>query len=389
MKARLPLFIPLVFVSLLVFSSCLKDKADVVVKHYSDQELAVLNEVLNLPAEPLDYRVSVPAELGGFSFFVDNDKATLGRVLFYDKKLSANGKVSCASCHLPEKGFADGKALSEGFAGELTERNSLALGAVVNFESSYNGPVVSQRAGFFWDERARTVAEQSTQTLQNPIEMGADLEQLGEKLMQEEYYRILFRKAFGNRMNFVPTSELITEALQEFVNSIATFNSKFDKGLRAHGSPSVSFSNFTAEENRGKELFLQHCASCHDDKVAVQRVNIANNGLELNYKDRGVGAVTNRITDNGKFKVPMLRNVALTAPYMHDGRFATLEEVVEHYSSGIQPHPNLDERLRDENGEPKRLNLSEEDKAALVAFLHTLTDLGSLVQEKYLDPFKK
>lgn len=374
---------------MLTLFACVKDNVDSQIKHYTDNEYQTITAVLDLPQDPLDYSLKIPSNLGGNSFAtqVNNDKATLGRVLFYDTNLSANQTTSCASCHEASKAFADGRAGSEGFDGEITPRNSMALGAVVNFESSYGGSSsFNQNAGFFWDDRALSVEEQSEETIQNPIEMGMDFGLLTQRVRNLDYYDILFKKAFGN--NATPHKDNILEALAVFVNSIASFDSKFDRGLDGNHSTDFAFSNFTVQENLGKTLFNENCASCHGAKNATTVKSVANNGLDMVYTDKGVGGLTNRQSDMGVFKVPMLRNVELTFPYMHDGRFETLEDVIEHYSSNIKAHSNLDENLKDINGQPKNMNFSTEEKAALVAFLKTLTDVESLMQEKYLDPFK-
>jgi len=370
--------------------SCLEDNVDTQIMHYSLDEYATLQQTLNLPDERYDYTVTVSASnFGGTSVIpINNAKATLGRVLFYDKKLSHNNTVSCASCHQQEAGFADNKAQSEGFNGELTKRNSLALASVANFESSYGGTNTSnfnQDAAFLWDERATTIVEQSKIAIEDNIEMGMDIDDLADKLAQEDYYRILFQKAYGSPE---VTPDLITESIQEFLNAFVSNNSKFDKGLNAHFTTESHFTNFTQQENLGKNLFVIHCSTCHDPRMAGVLVATANNGLDLEYTDQGRGAITNQISDNGVFKVPMLRNITLTAPYMHDGRFATLEEVVEHYNSGIKAHPNLHFGLRDfQTSQPKRLNLSNSEKQALVAFLRTLTDTKFAEDVRFSNPF--
>lgn len=372
--------------AILMLTACVKDQVESEIKNYSDEEFAVLSQSLKLPLETVDYTIQLPNHLGGGQIFADKHKATLGRVLFYDKRLSANDAVSCASCHKAEKGFADDAAFSKGFSGELTSRNSLALGAFPSFNGYYG---FGSGSRLFWDERANSVAEQSEQTLQNPIEMGMNLQQLGEKLLKEDYYKILFDKAFVDFEKNLPADQKILTAIDAFVNSIGCFQSKYDQALQNNGGLTESnFASFSPQENRGKQLFQTHCANCHNLGAGFTTfVTVANNGLDLNYTDKGVAEITKLAADEGVFKVPMLRNVALTAPFMHDGRFSTLEQVVEHYNSGVKNHPNLHELLRSGN-EAKHLNLTQEDKAALVAFLHTLTDETSLSQVKYSDPFK-
>lgn len=382
-----------------VFSSCLKDNVEADLFHYTDEEYAILQQHLDLPRTPFDYRQRFRGS--GFippfndrqpTDFTDS-KATLGRVLFFDKKLSLNESVSCESCHKQNLAFSDDVAFSKGFDGKLTKRNSIALSSVVNFETSYGGSqFVGASVAFFWDERAHSIDEQSRLTIQDDIEMGMDLDDLAARLSQEKYYQILFAKAYTTDEI---TPDRITDALQEFVNSITSFDSKFDHRFESGKDHNGNFRNFTAAENLGKRLFEQNCSSCHGhDMVRPARThsNVANNGLDLEYADPGVGHITRRAIDDGKFKIPFLRNIELTGPYMHDGRFATLEEVIEHYNSGVQNHPNLDFRLKEDLNanpqQPRKLNLSEEEKGALVAFLKTLTDPTLLQDVKFSDPFK-
>ena len=167
-------------------------------------------------------------------------------------------------------------------------------------------------------------------------------------------------------------------------------NSKFDEGVAAINSTNTSldFANFSNKENAGKALFIEHCSACHGTNMSISPENVANNGLDVEYEDPGVGGVSLATTDIGKFKVPFLRNIALTAPYMHDGRFATLEEVVEHYNSGVKANTNLDQRLRQADGSPQRLGLDADEKEAIVAFLGTLTDHDMVTDNRFSDPFK-
>lgn len=372
-----------------IFSSCLKDQGNVTTVVYTQEQLQALQATLDLDDKLIDYSVNLPDHIenqGGAAPLINNHKALLGRVLFYDNKLSKNEAVNCSSCHLQEKAFSDVVAFSEGFDGEKTKRNSLALGAVVNFEASYDNPGGS-RSFFFWDERAHTIAEQSTLTIQDDIEMGMDMDELTQRLSGETYYQVLFQKAFGDE-NVTP--ERITNALEEFINSLASANSKFDQAVIENGGSHFgNLSGLTSQENLGKTLYSSKCANCHGhDLVALSRAT-ANNGLDEVYEDKGRYEISNFENDKGVFKVPVLRNIELTAPYMHDGRFETLEEVVDHYSEGIQNHPNLDFSLKEDFfGEPVKMNFTDDEKAALVAFLKTLTDYEFIAETKFSDPFK-
>ena len=325
---------------------------------------------------------------------ITDDGATLGRVLFYDTALSKNGTIACASCHDQKDAFTDTMRLSLGFEGGETGRNSMSL---IDARYYRNGR-------FFWDERAATLEDQVLRPIQDPVEMGLTLDELVANVSAETYYPALFEKAFGDP---AITSDRISRALAQFVRSIVSYRSRFDDGIEAAGGNiNVDFANFTPEENAGKALFLgpaSGCAACHLDDGPPHpppRRNNAfffiavptNNGLDAasDGTDLGVGAITEVPQDNGRFKSPSLRNVELTGPYMHDGRFETLDEVVEHYNSGVKPHPNLDPRLRvPGTPEPRKLNLSPEQKASLVAFLKTLTDEKLLADPMYGDPFVK
>jgi cytochrome c peroxidase len=302
---------------------------------------------------------------------VTNEGARLGRVLFYDKRLSANNTVACASCHIQANGFADPSAFSHGFAGGLTGRNSMSLA-----NARYFGP-----GTFFWDERAPSLEAQTLRPIQDSVEMGLTLPELESKVAAETYYAPLFQAAFGTSE---VTSERISLALAQFVRAMVSYRARYDQGRASN------FSIFTPQENLGRQLFngRGRCNVCHTTDAFVAP-NARNNGLELVSTDTGLGGVTGNPADNGKFKVPSLRNIALTGPYMHDGRFGTLAEVIEFYNSGVQAHPNLDPVLRGPgpNGQPRRLNLNPVEQEALLAFLNTLTDEAFVTDPKFSDPF--
>ena len=296
--------------------------------------------------------------------------ATLGRVLFYDVKLSANDTTSCASCHQAEAGFSDPRPLSVGFQGGQTPRNSMGLANARYYEDGH----------FFWDERADTLEDQVLLPIQDPVEMGMDLNTLVTKLSATEYYDPLFEDAFGDS---TVTEERISLALAQFVRSMVSYQSKFDEGLQNN------FANFTPQEDQGRRLFdgRGRCDTCHTTEIQIAD-RPRNNGVDDGINDDdGVGAVTNRPNDFGDFRTPSLRNIALTGPYMHDGRFATLDEVLQFYNNGIQAHPNLDQVLRQDNSTPRQLNLNANDRAALIAFLNTLTDETFINDPKFSDPF--
>ncbi len=382
MKTRLSLLLGLGML-LVSFASCVKDQVDI--QSYTEEEYAVLSQYLDLPREVVNYaNPELPPHLRSSGFggtTITNHGATLGRVLFYDTHLSADNSRSCASCHHQDKAMADARALSEGVNGNKTDRNALAIGNVRFYYFD---------RGFFWDERASSVEEQVRQTVSNHKEMGVDFDLLPQKLEGLPYYEILFKKAFGDSQI---TSDRIASALAQYVRSIISGHSKLDYAIEHDLGNNfwrieqARLPSLTTLEQRGKDLYFAHCSSCHGNIIFLGLAT-ANNGLDIEYADKGVGALTGNPSQFGLFKVPFLRNIALTAPYMHDGRFQTLEEVVEHYNSGIQPHPNLSPQLRNADGTPKRLNLSDEDKQALVAFLETLTDDSFLTDPAYADPFK-
>ena len=349
--------------------------------------------VLNLPATPFNYAnivqpayLTAPPIQGQVNTPAGNqitdNGATLGRVLFYDKSLSINNTIACASCHKQANAFADPVAKSSGFNGGLTGRNSMSL-----VDAKY---YVSGR--FFWDQRAATLEDQTLIPIQDMVEMGMTLPQLETKLKTLSYYPSLFTKAFGDA---TINSSRISLALSQFVRSIVSFQSKYDAGrgtisILGPPPPDAAFPNFTAQENRGKEIFLGPiggCAPCHGSETFTAPQE-KNNGLDVATVDRGFGAVVSNTNLDATFKVTSLRNVELTAPYMHDGRFTTLDQVVEHYSSGVKNHPNLSPQLRLPGGQPRLINLSVQDKAALVAFLKTLTDVTVTTDVKYSNPFK-
>ena len=315
---------------------------------------------------------------GGFGsdLEVTDAGATLGRVLFYDTELSSDGTVSCATCHQQERAFSDPVAQSTGVSGVPTERNAMGL-----FNFRY------QRR-MFWDVRTVGLENQVLQPIAHPDEMAMPLEEVPAKLAGLPYYPELFEAAFGSDE---VTLEGVQSALAQFLMTFQSFSSRFDQGL------ATNYAGFTEQELIGKDIFFNgetRCNQCHSGKNLFSTQAFIN-GLEVDYAaagDAGVGALSGNPSDDGRFKTVSLRNVGLTAPYMHDGRFATLREVVDFYNDGIQPHPFLDERLG-ENGfglpgqAPYQLNLSEAERDALVAFLHTFTDTVMVEAEWLSDPF--
>ncbi|MBX7151846.1 cytochrome-c peroxidase [bacterium] len=353
-----------------------------------------------LPAVPYDYinaAANMPTYLKNYlaanptvdntpnDNAVTNDGATLGRVLFYDKSMSANNTISCGSCHHQDKAFVDGTNVSTGFEGSHTRRNSMPLANVRYFKMQT----------MFWDMRAATLEEQVLLPITDPIEMGMpSLDALTDKLKNKLYYPALFEKAFGTQDI---TTDRISKALAQFLRSIVSFNSKYDQGL------DNNLANLTDQEKNGLLSFQQlNCVECHSDLSTVfPRKNPtlfivensglntgfgSNNALDAIYTDNGIGERTNEAKDMGTFKMPSLRNVELTAPYMHDGRFSTLEAVLNHYQTGAKNHPNRGIQIP--SGGYGTVTLTEQKKADIIAYLKTLTDQSLIVDPKYSDPFK-
>lgn len=378
-----------IFIAILIlFASC--DEISTLEEEVEEiEEQVVASEFIDLPDQPYNY--ANPALPAFFNNRINTEQnntpnsnpitdagATLGRVLFYDKNLSANNTISCASCHLQEAAFSENIALSIGFDGGETGRNSMGLSNARFYENGH----------FFWDERAASLEEQVLMPIQDAVEMGLTLGELVTKLSEQPYYPVLFEDVYGDDEI---TSQRISLALSQFVRSIVSYQSKYDQGRAQVNDSEDDFPNFTTIENQGKRLFFSgrtDCSNCHTSDLFVGD-EARNNGLDAVLTDLGLGATTGRSQDNGKFKTGSLRNIELTGPYMHDGRFETLREVVEHYNNGIQRSPNLDNRLTTRGGNPVRMNLSNQDIDALVAFMRTLTDQELLTDTKYSDPFKE
>jgi cytochrome c peroxidase len=288
------------------------------------------------------------------------ERIALGRRLFQETALSADRSISCASCHAAASGFSDSRRFSPGVQGQLGTRQSMALANL------------AWKREFFWDGRARSLRDQVLMPIQDPTEMAETLESVVGKLSGMPEYPVLFENAFGTpRID----AERIALALEQFVLTLTHFRSRFD--LSTQGKASLS-----DQERRGLELFMTEneprmgqrgadCFHCHGGPLFTDH-QFHDNGLDLVPSDPGRARVTGRNADRGKFVTPTLRNIAQTAPYMHDGRFQTLEAVVRHYSEGVQVSPNLDPNLAKHAA--GGLHLSLEDQSALVAFLKTLSD---------------
>tara|TARA_R110002072_G_scaffold198637_2_gene356241 strand:+ start:396 stop:1412 length:1017 start_codon:yes stop_codon:yes gene_type:complete len=283
----------------------------------------------------------------------------LGKKLFFDKILSADETKSCASCHNPKNAFTDKQQFSVGIDGDLGFRNAMPLFNLAwNFDDRFN-----------WDGSAFSLENQAFEPVSNPIELHADWKNIEEKLQNHPEYPTLFFRAFGAS---TIDSTSVTKAIAQFERTLISGNSKFDQYLLGNAT-------LTPEEENGFNVFMDEakgdCFHCHgsNNNPLWTDNQFHNNGLDSNFTDLGLGKITGDPADNGKFKSPSLRNLAFTAPYMHDGRFATLEEVINHYSEGLQPSATIDPLMKqiDKGG----VNLSPKDKADLKAFLVTLSDL--------------
>lgn len=300
----------------------------------------------------------------------------LGRMLFYEKMLSKDGSQACGDCHKQQDAFSDIRRFSIGVEGLSGDRQAMA---VMNLAWHQNG--------LFWDGRAPHVRDQALGPIQNPLEMNETLPNAVNKLSADKKYTDQFIRAFGDA---TVTSERVSLALEQFMLSIISNNSKYDKWK--NGTATLSNS-----EERGRVLFFTEfdpfgtesgaeCFHCHGG-FNFTNDDFKNNGLDADgdQHDQGRRKVTNDPLDQAKFKVPSLRNIALTAPYMHDGRFATLEEVIDHYNTGVKQCGTLDE-LMQYNIQPGGLQMTAQDKADMVAFLKTLTDDTFLTNTAYQKP---
>jgi cytochrome c peroxidase len=288
-----------------------------------------------------------------------DERVTLGEKLFRETALSRDGSISCSSCHQPADIFTDPRRFSVGINGQIGKRHAMAL---------FN---LAWKTAFFWDGHAPSLRAAALDPIQDPAEMDETLDHVTAKLAANPTYPPLFRAAFGSPEI---TPEKMGLALEQYLLTLNTYNTKFDRAMRGKAI-------FSDEEKRGLELFMteydprtgQHgadCFHCHGGSLFTDN-QFHNNGLVPNDADPGLFLVTHNEADRNKFATPSLRNVALTGPYMHDGRYTTLEEVVAHYNTGVQRTPTLDPNLAKHPLEG--LQLSAADQRALVAFLKTLS----------------
>lgn len=345
---------------LLITITCSKDEEKAV--YDATPYILNLNSDLPDPVIPADNLLTVA-------------KVRLGRMLFYEKKLSKDLTQSCADCHLQKDAFTDIRAFSIGVEKKEGKRNAMPI---------FN--LVYHVNGFFWDGRAPLLRDQALKPIQDALEMNETLPNMVAKLQRDKIYTDQFVRAFGND---TVSSLKVSLALEQFMMTIVSHDSKYDKYLKGEAA-------YTSEELRGKDLFFNEpdpinnikgaeCFHCHGGYNFTNN-EFLNNGLdeETNFKDLGRYNVTQNVTDKAKFKVPSLRNIALTGPYMHDSRFKTLDEVIDHYNKNVKiSSTSSDLLLHNVSG----LNLSEQDKKDLIAFLNTLSDFTYLDNPEYKSPF--
>jgi cytochrome c peroxidase len=295
------------------------------------------------------------------------DEATfeLGRALFYDPRLSGDGSVSCGSCHQQRKAFTDGQALAIGVAGRRSARNSPAL------------QNLGWHRSFMADGGVRGLAMQALAPLTSPQEMNEPLADALAKLNADPAYRRQFAAIYGPGP--IDTPQFL-KALAQFTSALTSAQSRYDTYVRHEPGGTL-----TASELRGRALFQQKCSSCHATDLFTDE-SFRNNGLDAAFPaDSGRAHITSLPADAGRFRVPSLRNVARTAPYMHDGRFGSLPQVLAHYAHGVRPSRTLDPLLRQPDGR-LGLPLTDQEQRELVAFLHTLTDEEFLTNPRFAPP---
>jgi cytochrome c peroxidase len=327
------------------------------------------------------YPLVYPANFGNRINIPEDNPTTqqgvyLGRMLFYETRLSANNKLSCASCHKQQKAFSDDRDFSLGVDFVPTTRNSMSLANLLWTRK------------FFWDGRVTGLEAQAAVPLTNQHEMGQSLATSAKKLIADSQYPALFKQVYSDD---IIDGDRIVKAIAQFERTLISANSKYDQYLRKAYQPTV-------EELRGMELFDRspqsdkgirgaNCGRCHGGPKTYNEL-FHNNGLDSVPIDNGIEDISGLVTDRARFKVPTLRNIALTAPYMHDGRFKTLEEVIDHYSDHVKESASLSTSIRGESNETggKTLKLLPQEKRQIIAFLNMLTDSTFITDPRFSDP---
>jgi cytochrome c peroxidase len=350
-----------IFLGLLVFVSCKKD---------------------NVGYEPTPYDLEIPSHFPTMIIPEDNpmtvEGVALGRELFYEELLSGDNTQSCGDCHAPSSAFSDPNQFSTGIDGVQGTRNSMAL---IN---------LGWNTSFFWDGRSKTLEEQILEPVINPVEMHETWPNAVAELNQSQEYRNMFYRAFGESEI---DSVMVSKAIAQFIRTMISGKSKYDVMYKSENNLTLTsdeqsiYQTVTPEEWAGYDLFKSlngaDCFHCHNGPL-MQVQKFSNNGLDAVFTDLGRGAITGNPADNGKFKVPTLRNIAYSAPYMHDGRFSTLDEVINHYSHGINMSATIDPNIEFASQGGVQLDAFEKD--LLKKFLLTLTDDSFINNPDFQDP---
>lgn len=378
MHTKLPLSLLFLF-TLLLGVGCVDD--DAMNDDDGGGNTGNTDRVITGPSTPTAYTLEIPNYMPGPLMNPDNplteEGIALGRKLFYDPILSRDSSMACAGCHFQSLSFTDGLAVSRGIQNLPGKRSAMSP---VN--------MIFNPRGLFWDGRSESLEDQAIHPVEDMLELDADWDTVLTKLRNHATYPQDFRAAFGISMTSELTRELATKAIAQFERTLVTANSRYDQ---------VVFRNegfFTELEEEGRELFFIEfvqpgvlhpgCSHCHNAPTFGDN-QFHNNGLDTvatlaDFTDLGRGGVNNNVFDNGKFRTPTLRNIALTAPYMHDGRFATLEEVIDHYASGGHAVENRNPNIAG-------FELTPRKKEALIAFLNTLTDESFVTDPRFSSPF--
>lgn len=339
-------------------------------------------QLSNLEASPTPFTIAKPAHFPDIPIPADNpttvEGVALGKRLFYDPILSLDKTVSCNSCHVQLNAFSDPNKFSLGVNGAIGTRNSMPL---------YN---LAWQQFFFWDGRAKSLEQQILEPVPNPKEMHLSWVEAVGRLRNDDLYLKQFKKAFPNEQI---TDKVVAKAIAQFLRTLVSANSKFDVMYKSKNSYSLNneeqgvLATVSYDEWEGYKLFYDiggaDCAHCHSGPF-VHLQKFSNNGLDLTFADLGRGVITNQEYDNGKFKVPSLRNIEVTGPYMHDGRFVSLEEVITHYSDNVKNSPNIDPNMEFVAQGGVQLNALQ--KIQLNKFLLTMTDHSFLQNPAHTKP---
>ena len=332
---------------------------------------------------PTPYTLNTPSHFPSMEIPTDNpmteEGIELGRFLFYEKQLSGDNSMSCASCHKIENAFAENAQYSVGIDGISGFRNSMPL---------FN---LGWEEFFTWDGSKSSLEAQILEPVPNPIEMHQEWKTATDKLSNSLQYRNMFFRAFGEEgIDSIKVSKAIAQFLRTIISSTSEFDVmyKYENGIPLSAQEELILQGVDVEEWAGYDLFKSlngaDCFHCHNGPL-MRVVKFSNNGLDESFSDLGRALITNNPNDEGKFKVPTLRNIALTAPYMHDGRFNTLDEVIEHYSSGVHMSPTIDPLI--EFASQGGVQLDAQEKFLLKKFLLTLTDTIFINNPNFKDPF--